>query len=193
MPKHSRDLLRVNLTERFILVERIRDEVIRDFVGGRGFGIKYLFDEVRPGTDPLGSENKLLLLTGPLAGTSAQSFSRWMAMTKSPLTGSVARSVGGGDFGAWLRFAGFEFIIVEGKSAEPSYLYVENGRAEIHSADDLWGLDTEETQRKLQERHGSHTRVACIGPAGEQLVLYATIASGRRSASRCGVGTVMGS
>jgi aldehyde:ferredoxin oxidoreductase len=176
-----------------VSVEPIPDEVAREFVGGRGLGIKYLFDELRPGIDSLGAENKLLLLTGPLAGTSAQSFSRWIAMTKSPLTGAIARAVGGGDFGAWIRFAGFDFIVLEGKSPKPCYLYLEKGRAEIHTADDLWGLDTEATQRRLQERHGPRTRVACIGPAGERLVRYATIASGRRTASRCGVGTVMGS
>ena len=193
MSTYTSQFLRVNLTTGAIRAEPIPEQVKKDFVGGRGFGIKYLYDELAPGIEPLGPENKLLLLTGPLGGTAAQGFSKWVAVTKSPLTGCVARALGGGDFGAYLKFAGFDFVIVEGQAEKPVYIYLEGGRADVLDAGDLWGLDTQETQQKLQEKHGPRTQVACIGPAGEKLVRYATITHGRRTASRCGVGTVMGS
>jgi len=193
MSTYTSQFLRVNLTTGAIKVEPIPEQVKRDFVGGRGFGIKYLYDELAPGIESLGPENKLLFLTGPLGGTAAQGFSKWVAVTKSPLTGGVARALGGGDFGAYLKFAGFDFVIIEGQAEKPAYIYLGEDRAEILDAGDLWGLDTQETQQKVQEEHGARTQVACIGPAGEKLVRYATITHGRRTASRCGVGTVMGS
>lgn len=193
MSSYAGKFLRVNLTRGECKTELVPDEVKRKFIGGRGFGIKYLYDEVPPATDPLGPQNKLILLNGPLAGTNAQSVSRWMAVTKSPLTGGFGRAVGGADFGAWLKFAGFDFIIIEGKAQKPAYLYIANNSCEIRDAADLWGQTTEETQQKLRQKHGERIRMACIGPAGEKLVRYAVIASERRTASRCGVGTVMGS
>ncbi len=193
MGGYAGKFLRVNLSTGELRAEPVPEDVKRKFVGGRGFGVKYLYDELPAGVDPLGVQNKLLLLNGPLAGTNAQTVSRWMAVTKSPLTGCFARAVGGADFGAWLKFAGYDFIIIEGKAKKPIYLYITNNSCEIRDAGDLWGLNTEETQRRLCQMHGEHTRVACIGPAGEKLVRYAVIASERRTASRCGVGTVMGS
>ncbi|MFC1992071.1 aldehyde ferredoxin oxidoreductase family protein, partial [Chloroflexota bacterium] len=137
--------------------------------------------------------NKLILLNGPLAGTSAQASSRWMACTRSPLTDAFARSVGGADFGAWLKFAGYEFIIIEGKAEKPVYLHLTREGAQIHDADEIWGQDTKVTQQWLEQRYGRNTRTVCIGPGGERLVKYAAIVSGRRTAGRCGTGTVMGS
>ena len=193
MSTYTSQLLRINLSHGTIKVESIPEQTTRDFIGGRGLGINYLYHELAPGVDPLGVENKLLLLTGVLGGTSGQGFSKWVAMTKSPLTGCVARSVGGGDFGAKIKFAGFDSTIIEGQAQKPSYIYVEKGKAEILNAEDLWGLDTQQTQDRLKQRHGSGIKVACIGPAGEKLVRYAAIVSERRTASRCGVGTIMGS
>ena len=135
----------------------------------------------------------MLLLSGVLNGTPAQSLSRWVVCTKSPLSGCYARSSAGGDFGAWLKFAGYDFIIIEGKAENPVYLYVTREGGQIKDARELWGKDTAATQDWLYQRHGKDTRVACIGPAGENLVKYAAIVTGRRTASRCGVGTVMGS
>jgi aldehyde:ferredoxin oxidoreductase len=193
MSTYNNQLLRINLTTGAIRAEPIPEQVKTDFVGGRGFGIKYLYDELAPGIEPLGPENKLLFLAGPLGGTAAQGFSKWVAVTKSPLTGCVARALGGGDFGAHLKFAGFDFVVVEGQAETPIYIHLEGNKAEVLDAGDLWGLDTQEAQQKLQEKHGPRTQVACIGLAGEKLVRYATITHGRRTASRCGVGTVMGS
>jgi aldehyde:ferredoxin oxidoreductase len=185
--------LRINLSDRIVKVETIPEETCRLLIGGRGFGISYLYQEQSPKMDPLGEENKLLLITGVLAGTAVQSCSRWMVCTKSPLTGGFARSVAGADFGAWMRFAGYDFILIEDRSEKPVYIHLTREGCNIYDAGELWGRNTAETQNWLYERHGKNTRAACIGPAGEKLVRYAAIVSGRRTASRCGVGTVMGS
>ncbi len=193
MSSYAGNLLRVNLSGRTTSTEKIPVRIQKSFIGARGFGIKYLYDELKPGIEPLGPENKLLLLAGPLGGTKGQGFSKMIVMAKSPLTGCIARSCGGGAFGVHLKFAGFDFIIVEGASPEPAYVYIEQGKIEILSAKDLWGLDTQQAQEILKERHGPNTKVACIGPAGEKLVRFAAVVSDRRTAARCGVGTVMGS
>jgi aldehyde:ferredoxin oxidoreductase len=189
----TRKLLRVNLSNRKITEEPIDDAVARDFVGGRGLGAYYLYRELAPNIDPLGEHNKLMLIPGPLAGTSAQSVSRWMVCTKSPLTGAYNKSATGADFGAWMMFAGYDLIIIEGKAEEPVYIQLTRDACQINSADELWGKNTAETQDWLQQRHGDNTRVACIGSAGEKLVKYAAIVSRRRTAARGGTGTVMGS
>lgn len=185
--------LRVDLTGGRSQVESIPEEIMRDYIGARGFGIKYLYEELAPGIEPLSPENKLLLLTGPLCGTAAQGCSKWIAVTKSPATGGFFRSVGGGGWGHRLKTAGFDFIIIEGRAAKPSYIHIEEQKCELVVAEDLWGLNTVETQERLRERHGHKTETACIGPAGEKLVLYAAIVCDRRTASRGGVGAVMGS
>jgi aldehyde:ferredoxin oxidoreductase len=186
-------VLRVNLTRRTSEVETVPPELCELFIGGRGFGIAYLYREQPPHADPLGEENRLMFLAGPLAGTQAQSVSRWMVCTRSPLTGGYARSVAGADFAAWLRFAGYDAVLVEGRSQTPVYLHLTADGCKIEDASELWGKETPKTQDMLRQRHGDKTRVACIGPAGERLVRYAAIVSGRRTASRCGVGAVMGS
>lgn len=185
--------LRVNLSAGTVAIEPLPMQVARDFIAGRGFGIKYLYDELSPNIDPLGEQNKLLLVPGVLAGTQAQSVSRWVACTKSPLTGCIARSCCGGDFGAWMKFAGYDFILIEGKAEKPVYLYVTTDGAQLNDARELWGKDTAYTQDWLIENHGKDVRTVCVGPAAENLVKYSAIVSGRRTASRCGVGTVMGS
>ncbi len=186
-------ILRVNLTTNAITKEVVPEETTRKFVGGRGLGISQLYKELRPGIEPLSPDNKLLLVIGPLAGTGALSFSRWMAISKSPLTDTYFRSVGGGDFAAWMNFAGLEMIILEGKAAKPVYLYIADGNYEIRDAGELWGKNTIETQELLKATHGDKVRIACIGRAGEKLVRFASIISGTRAAGRGGMGTVMGS
>ncbi len=193
MSSYAGKLLRVNLSNGQIKAEQIPEEIYRAFMGARGIGIKYLYDELKPGIDPLGPENKLFLGAATLGGTTGQGFSRWLAMTKSPVSGGIGRAVGGANFAARLKASGFDAIIIEGQAKQPCYIYVEDGKAEILDAAGLWGLNTEETQEKLKQKHGAEIAAACIGPAGEQLVRYAAIASDRRTASRCGVGTVMGS
>jgi aldehyde:ferredoxin oxidoreductase len=185
--------LRVNLSQGVAKDEDIPKKLAIDYVGGRGFGSKCLYDEVPAGTDPLGEKNKLLIGTGLLAGTGAQSLSKWMVYTKSPLTGTFTRNCGGGDFGAWLKWAGFELVILEGKAAKPAYLYIKDGNCEILDARDIWGKTVSQTQEYLQSKHGARARMVCIGPAAEKMVRYAGIFSGRRTAGRNGVGTVMAS
>jgi aldehyde:ferredoxin oxidoreductase len=188
-----RKLLRVNLSSGTIKEESIPQKTALDYVGGRGFGAKYLYAEVPAGTDPLGDKNKLLFVTGPLAGTNAQSVSKWVVVTKSPLTGTFTRSYGGGDFGAWLKWAGLEMVIVEGKAAKPSYLYIKDGKYQLLDAKDIQGKTTSQSQEYLRKQHGTKARMICIVPAAEKMVRYAGIFSGRRVAGRGGTGTVMAS
>jgi aldehyde:ferredoxin oxidoreductase len=193
MTTYASKLLRVNLTTGATAVEPIPEQVIKDFMGPRGIGLEYLYHELEPGIDPLGPENKLFIGAGALSGTAGQGFNRWLVTTKSPASGAWAKSSCGADFGARLRIAGFDAIIIEGKAEKPCYIYIEDGKAEILDAAELWGLDTEETQDRLRQTHGPKVITACIGPAGEKLVKYAAIVSHRRTAGRCGVGAVMGS
>jgi aldehyde:ferredoxin oxidoreductase len=186
-------VLRVNLSNGRVNTESVPEKMAADFVGGRGYGIRYLYDELAPGTDPLGENNVFLMITGPLAGTTAQAVSRWMTVTRSPLTGAFARSVCGADFGAWLKFAGYEIINIEGRAEKPVYLHITPDDCKILDAAAIWGKDTRETQAWLTQQHGRNTRTACIGPAGENLVKYAAVVSDRRTAGRCGTGAVMGS
>ena len=186
-------LLRVNLSSGKIEKESIAKQDIMDFVGGRGFGIKYLYQEVPAHTDPLSAENKLVLATGVLGGTTALTASRWVVCTKSPMTGCYARASAGGDFGAWLKFAGYDFILVEGAAERPVYLHITPDGARLEDAREIWGKNTDVAQDWLARQHGKNTRTACIGPAGENLVKFASVVTARRTASRCGVGTVMGS
>ena len=115
-------LLRVNLSELDAKVEPIPEQLLKDFLGGRGLGISYLYKELAAGVDPLGAENKLLFAIGPLCGTPAMAVSKLAIVTKSPLTGGVAKSIMGGDFCAYLKFAGFDAIIVEGQAEKPVYV-----------------------------------------------------------------------
>jgi aldehyde:ferredoxin oxidoreductase len=193
MDGYAGKFLRVNLSSGSIETEPLPQKHVMAFLGGRGFGIRYLYDEVPAGADPLGEENKIVFQTGILTGTAVVAGSRWLASALSPLTGIYGKSCAGGDFGAWLKFAGYDFVIVEGKAEKPVYLHVTADGCEIRDASGLWGKNTGETQALLREYHGATTRAACIGPGGENLVRYAAIVTGTRTASRCGIGTVMGS
>ncbi len=186
-------LLRINLNDSSYGKEEIPHRHITRFISARGLGAKYLYDELAPGLNPLSPDNKLLLLIGALGGTGLQGFSKWMVMSKSPLTGTIFRSVTGGNFGVWMKHAGYDLIIVEGKAAAPTYIHIDPDGVHFMDAADLWGLDYRRLQAQLKENHGDHTESACIGPAGEKLVRYAVIHSGERTASRGGMGTVMGS
>lgn len=185
-------ILGVNLSTGRIIWERVTEQVRRDFIGGRGLGIYYLYKKMAAGIDPLGPGNRLFFINGALTGTNAQGVARWLVMTKSPLTGAIGRASCGGNFGAYMKFAGLDGIMIEGQADHPVYLFVKSSGAELRDAADLWGLDTQETQAALGEKHEGRLEVACIGPAGENLVRFAAITNGTRTAARCGVGTVMG-
>ncbi len=186
-------VLRVDLSRGIASREELDQKVKELMIGGRGLAMTYLYNELAPGIDPLKAENKIMMASGVLAGSGAQGLSRWLMVTKSPLTGLVGRSVVGGSMGAYLNYAGIDLLIIEGEAAEPCYLYINSEGAVLRSARDLWGLHTGETERLLQERHGRQAKVAAIGPAGENQVLFAAVIHQKRAAARCGVGTVMGS
>ncbi|HHV78827.1 MAG TPA: aldehyde ferredoxin oxidoreductase family protein [Firmicutes bacterium] len=187
-------VLRVDLTKGKISVEKLDSGLAEKFLGARGLASKILYDEVPPQTDALSPKNKLLLFTGALTGTGAISASRYNAVTKSPLTGTIAASNSGGYWGPELKFAGFDGIIVEGASEAPVYLWVEDGHAEIRSAAHLWGKSTHETEDILRGETDPDAKVLSIGPAGEKLVRIACIVNDKnRAAGRSGVGAVMGS
>jgi len=186
--------LNVDLSQGDLVDERPDPALLRAFIGGYGLGAKILYERLPKGADPLGPDNILGLITGPLTGTPAVMASRYCAVAKSPLTGGWGDANSGGEFGPALKFAGYDAVFVSGISERPVYLYIENGRAELQPAGDLWGLDAIETEDALQSRHGSDVRVACIGPAGERMSLISCIINDRgRAAGRSGLGAVMGS
>ncbi len=148
--------------------------------------------KLAPGVAPLSPDNKLILSIGVLAATGLQGFSKWAVTTKSPLTGTIIRSFTGGNFGVWMKFAGYDMIILEGRASNATYVYIDDKKTTFLDAGYLMGLDPRSVQVKLKDTHGKKTESACIGLAGEKLVRYAVITSGERTASRGGVGTVMG-
>ena len=186
-------ILRVDLAQGEIFFEPLDLSRAEDFIGGRGLGISYLLDEVDPKCDPLGEKNKLVMMTGPLTGTTAPTGGRYMVMTKSPLTGAITCSNSGGQFPAMLKRTGIDGIIFEGCSPEPIYLWIKDEQVELRSAEHIWGKDVHETDAQLREETDLNAKVACIGPAGENEVLFASIMNDRdRAAGRSGVGAVMG-
>ncbi|MEM2442259.1 MAG: aldehyde ferredoxin oxidoreductase family protein [Candidatus Bathyarchaeia archaeon] len=186
-------VLRVNLSKKKATTEHLKDEVIRSLIGGRGFGAWFLWHELPANIDPLGPENKVIISVGPLAGTKALGVHRWMAQFKSPLTGTYFRSVGGGFFGAELKFAGYDAILIEGRSDEPIYLYIHDENIEFRNAEKVWGMTTDSTAAFLREETDKQARMIVIGPAGENLVKFAAIVTDdMRTASRGGGGAVMG-
>ncbi len=187
-------ILRVDLTTGQWKTEELDRNLALKFIGGRGLGSKILYDEIDPKIDPFSPANKLIMATGPLTGTSASAAGRYMAITKSPLTGTIACSNSGGHFGAEMKFAGFDLMIFEGKAQEPVYVYVEDGRVEIRGAKHLWGKTTHEATDQILAETDMDAKVACIGPAGEKGVRFACIINDKhRAAGRSGVGAVMGS
>ena len=194
MNAYAGTTVRVDLSRGRITKETIDLRLARAFVGGRGLGTKILYDEIDPKVDPLATANKLILAAGPLTGTSAPSGSRWMAITKGALTGAVASSNAGGDFGPELKYAGYDMIIVEGIAKYPAMLVIDDDSVELRSAHKLWGKNVHVTEDLLHEQLGRDFKCVSIGPAGERLVRFASIMNDKnRAAGRSGVGAVMGS
>ncbi len=187
-------ILRVNLTTKKVTQEDVDPKIARDYLGGRGWAIHYLYNEMDPMADALSPENVLIFATGPLTATPAPTGNRYMVVTKSPLTGALAHSNSGGEFPTWMKRTGFDMFIFEGKSPEPVYVLVNEDQVEIRSAAHVWGKDAHETTDMLKAETSSEARVACIGQAGENLALMAAIMNDKhRAAARSGVGAVMGS
>jgi aldehyde:ferredoxin oxidoreductase len=186
-------LLDIDLTKQGISDYKIPKEHFRKYIGGKGIATRILLDEFKGG-DALSPENILIYMTGPLTGMNVPGAGRHVVVTKSPLTGFYGEAYAGGFFGSELKRTGYDGIIFRGKSTEPSYLSILEGQAELHDANSLWGKTTGETEDILRETHGPKSKVSSIGPAGENLVLFAAIINDRNRANgRCGVGAVMGS
>jgi aldehyde:ferredoxin oxidoreductase len=187
-------LLFVDLSTGVIRSEDPPDSVYRSFLGGYGLAAHYLHERIPPKADPLGPQNILALMPGLLTGSGAQFSGRFMAATRSPLTGAWIDANCGGDFGPALRGAGWDGLFISGQAAGPVYLYIDEQTVEVHDATRLWGLNIRQTEHDLQEKHGKDVRIASIGPAGEKLSLISGIANDDgRLAARGGVGAVMGS
>ena len=169
-------VLRVNLSDRVITVEEPGEAFYRRYVGGAGFVSYYLLKEVPPRIDPLSSENKLIFATGPITGTLIAGSARNCIGAKAPLTGAFGKTEVGGYWGAELKRAGLDAIIVEGKADSPVYIWIRDGGAAIRDASHLWGLPTKETQEAIRDELGDRLiRTALIGPAGENMVRFAAI------------------
>lgn len=187
-------LIRVNLTKGTIKTEPLDMNDAKMYLGARGLGTKMFMNEVDPNVEPFSPENKLIFMTGPLTGTFATSAGRYEVVTRAPLTGTIGAANSGGHWGPELKFAGYDGIIFEGKAAKPVYLYINNDVLELRSAEHLWGKTVNETTDELLKETSDEFRVACIGPAGEKLVLFATVMNEKgRAAGRSGLGAVMGS
>lgn len=184
--------LRVNLKEKTIEKKPLNGDYIDKYMGGEGYGIALMWDEMPLDIDPFDDGNLLSFNTGPLTGTPAPSASRTSIVFLSPLTGTIGASNMGSHWGAELKFAGYDSIVFEGAADDPIYLLVEDDEVSIHDAKDMWGLDTRETTEKLKELHGKNHKVVCIGPSGEKLNRLAAIFSDDCFAGRGGAGAIMG-
>jgi aldehyde:ferredoxin oxidoreductase len=166
----------------------------RDYIGGAGFGIKYLFDEVKPGIDPLGPDNKLIFAPGPFTGAGVPCASRMAVTAKSPLTGAVGMALSGGEFPTEMKYAGWDVIIIEGKADKPTYVAIKGKDVRFRDARRSWGTLTSDCQQIIKnELRDQNVRVCCIGPAGERLSKIACLINERRAVGRKGLGAVMGS
>ena len=188
-------MLRVDLTKGEVKAVETPRHLFEQFIGARGVGAHMLFHELEPHADPLGPDNKLIFLTGPLVGTMAPGANKVTVSFRSPLTETYSFSLCGGHLAPEIKFAGIDGIVVEGQSEKPVYLWIDSGAAILRDADQLWGKQTHDTEDAIREELGdAEIRVACIGPAGEKLVRYACIQSDyHREFGRGGGGAVMGS
>jgi aldehyde:ferredoxin oxidoreductase len=187
-------MLWVDLSSQKLKEEALDEKVFRDFLGGYGLGARVLFDRQKPGADPLGPEAILGFVTGILTGTPAMGGSRYTVVGKSPLTGGWGDANSGGNFGPFLKFAGYDAVFFTGISKKPVYLFINNGQAEFRDAAHLWGKDTFETEDIIRQELGKGVELACIGPSGESLSLISAVMNNKgRAAARSGLGAVMGS
>ena len=184
----------VDLTLESVRWEPLTEDVLRRFIGGTGLGSYLLYEHCPPRIDPLDPGNPLIFATSPLVGSRLTTSSKFAVVTKSPLTGFIGDSLSSSFLATELKGTGIDAMVIVGKSQRPTLLSVNEGRVEFLDASDLMGLSTSETEAAVKERMGTRARVACIGPAGEKLVRFASISNdGGRQAGRTGPGAVMGS
>jgi len=187
-------LLKINLTTGGIVKEALNEDIASQFLGGAGYACRYLYDKVEKDTDPLSPENIVIIMNGPLNGTFAPNTGRWVVCSKSPYTGLWGESNCGSWFGAEIKKAGYDGIIITGASKKPVYLYIKDEVVELRDATSFWGKGVLTTTKELKEIFGNDkAMVACIGIAGENLVKYANIVSEQRAAGRTGMGAILGS
>jgi aldehyde:ferredoxin oxidoreductase len=185
----SNRILEVNLTNQSVTITTINDEMRRLYLGAKGLGLKLLYDRMTPGADPLGPDNFLAFMPGVVMGTSAPCSGRFAALTKSPLTNIMVSSSCGGPFGMAFKTAGWDGLIITGRSKEPMYLDITDQGVEFQSAKDLWGKEIPQVQAVLDNKK---SKSLIIGPAGENLASFANLGSGHRFLGRGGIGAVMG-
>jgi aldehyde:ferredoxin oxidoreductase len=190
---YAHRLAHINLTNGSVTYGPIPEEEIRSYVGGRGLGVKYVYDN-GPHVDPFSADNLICFMNGPVTGSNVQLSGRLAVVTKSPLTGTITDSHMGGFTAAKLRWAGFDGLLVKGRADRPTYLLATNGEISLHDASSVWGLGCRATIRALREKHGQDAAVMAIGPAGERMVRFAGwINEDDRAAGRGGTGAVGGS
>lgn len=191
---YNRKLVRINLKTRSITEEAVDEYYIRNFIGGMGFGVKLLHEEVGPRVDALSPENKIVISVGPLTGTSAPLFAQTCIVTKSPLTCGILNSYSGGYLGYKIKSSGYDCVVIEDKSPEPVYVVITPERIEIKEGSELTGKSTVETERYIKSKEKNEKlSVMSIGPAGENLVRFSSVISGTRAFGRGGAGAVFGS
>lgn len=187
-------ILWIDLTGQTFHFTVLDETEVLDWLGGRGFVAKILSDRLKPETDYYAPENPIVFAIGPLTGTKAPVAGRFVAGTRSPLTGGYGMAVSGAEFGPAMRWCGLHGIVISGASEKPVTLSIQDDRVTFRDASRLWGKNTFETQDILREElQDPKAQISCIGPAGENLVRFSAVISGRRAAARCGVGAVMGS
>jgi len=186
----SNKVIEIDLSSRTVTVYTVKEEERKLYLGGKGLGMKLLSDRMKPGIDPMGEENILAVMPGVLMGTGAACSARFAAVTKSPLTGIFASSSCGGPFGMSLKTAGWDGLLIKGKSPKPVYLYITAEGAEFRDAEKLWGMDALSAQKQITDKNSN---ALVIGPAGENGVRFANIVTGERHIGRTGMGAVMGS
>ena len=188
------NILRINLSNKTHKTERFSEAFARKWIGGRGFALKILWDELAPGVDPLGPDNKLLVVQGPITGVPMPNSGKTIVAAKSPLTGTYGDGNLGTHATVQMRKAGYDVLIFEGRLPSPEYVFIHDDKVEFHPAGHLWGKGTYETQDWLEKKYGKTAGILSIGQAGENKVLYAVIRSMEgRSGGRPGIGAVMGS
>lgn len=191
---YAGEILKINLSASKIFKQMISEDFYSKYLGGNGFGARLLYTELKPETDPLGSENILIFATGPLNGTMIPMASKLCAVSKSPLTGTFMDGFCSGRFGCELKYAGYDIMVIEGKADKPVYLFIDDDVIHMRDATHLWGKDTITTQTIIKEElKDKSIPVACIGPAGENLVRYACIITEHRAFGSGGLGAIMGS
>ncbi|MDP3057899.1 MAG: aldehyde ferredoxin oxidoreductase N-terminal domain-containing protein, partial [bacterium] len=175
MNGYAGSILRVNLTNKTYRKEPLPMELADNYIGGRGFVAKLMWDEIPKGANPLGPENKVIIAPGPLTGVFLPGSGKLEFGAKSPASGGYGDSNIGGHISPEIKYAGYDAIIIEGEAKEPTYLYINDGDIELRSAEKYWGKGALESEALLKEDLGDHFQICTIGPAGEKLVLFSCI------------------